>query len=129
MNRTFHQRFTLASKCAILLFALLTFYFLWIKNVIPALLLVIALVIMIERVLHTTFTFLQDEDGVQMLIIYRGRFSRQQTIRVGDIVKVTKMRAVFGLSNYLLVQYGACHLISLQPDDENLFMAELNKRQ
>ena len=62
-------------------------------------------------------------------MIYRGRFSKSVSIRVGDIVKVTRMKAVFGLSCYLLMQYGACHLISLQPDEEELFMAELNKRQ
>jgi translation initiation factor IF-1 len=96
---------------------------------IPALLVVIVIVMMIERVLHTTYTLLLDEDEVQRLVIYRGRFSKSISIRVGDIVKVTRIKAVFGLSCYLLVQYGACHLISLQPDNEELFMAELNKRQ
>ena len=129
MNRIFHQRFTLTSKCAISLFTLLAFYFLWNKIALPALLVVIVIVMMIERVLHTTYTFLIDEDGVQQLVIYRGRFSKSISIRVGDIVKVTRMKAVFGLSCYLLVQYGACHLVSLQPDNEEQFMAELNKRQ
>ena len=129
MNRIFHQRFTFTSKCAISLFTLLAFYFLWNKIAIPALLVVIVIVMMIERVLHTTYTFFLDENGVEQLMIYRGRFSKPKSIRVGDIVKVTRMKAVFGLSCYLLMQYGACHLISLQPDDEELFMAELNKRQ
>ncbi|WP_018462616.1 hypothetical protein [Segatella paludivivens] len=129
MNRIFHHRFTFTSKCAIALFTLLAFYFLWNKIAIPALLVVIVIVMMIERVLHTTYTFFLDENGVQQLVIYRGRFSKPKSIRVGDIVKVTRIKAVFGLSCYLLMQYGACHLISLQPDDEELFMAELNKRQ
>ena len=129
MNRIFHQRFTLTSKCAISLFTLLAFYFLWNKMAIPALLVVIVIVMMIERVLHTTYTLLLDEDEVQRLVIYRGRFSKSISIRVGDIVKVTRIKADFGLRCYLLVQYGACHLISLQPDNEELFMAELNKRQ
>ena len=129
MDRIFHQRFTLTSKCAISLFTLLAFYFLWNKMALPALMVVIVIVMMIERVLHTTYTLLLDEDEVEQLVIYRGRFSKPISIRVGDIVKVTRIKAVFGLSCYLLLQYGACHLISLQPDNEELFMAELNKRQ
>ena len=70
MNRIFHQRFTLTSKCAISLFTLLAFYFLWNKMAIPALLVVIVIVMMIERVLHTTYTLLLDEDEVQRLVIY-----------------------------------------------------------
>jgi hypothetical protein len=101
MNRIFHQRFTLTSKCAISLFTLLVFYFLWNKIAIPALLVVIVIVMMIERVLHTTYTFRLDENGVQQLVIYRGRFSKPKSIRVGDIVKVTRIKAVFGLSCYL----------------------------
>lgn len=129
MNHIFHQRFTLTSKCGISLFTMLVFYLLWNKMALLALLVVIVIVMMIERVLHTTYTLMNDENGVEQLVIYHGRFSKSKSIRVGDIVKVTRIKAVFGLSCYLLVEYGACHLISLQPDNEELFMAELNKRQ
>lgn len=129
MNHIFHQRFTLTSKCGISLFTMLAFYLLWNKMALLALLVVIVIVMMIERILHTTYTLMNDENGVEQLVIYHGRFSKSKSIRVGDIVKVTRIKAVFGLSCYLLVEYGACHLISLQPDNEELFMAELNKRQ
>lgn len=89
----------------------------------------IFVVLIIERVLHTTYTFMHDDQGNDILRIDRGRLSRHKDIRVADIVKVIPMQTAFGASRYLLVKYGPNRLISLQPDDKKAFMSELKKRQ
>lgn len=89
----------------------------------------IFVVLIIERVLHTTYTFMHDDQGNDILRIDRGRLSRYKDIRVADIVKVIPMQTAFGASRYLLVKYGPNRLICLQPDDQKAFMSELKKRQ
>lgn len=128
MNRLFHQRFTLSSKCGITVFSLLAFYLFWMKMAILAVVVAIIIVVMIERVIHTTYCFTATEEG-DVLVIDRGRFSRKTVIRVGDIVKCTPMKTSFGLSRYLLIEYGAGHLTSVQPESDASFVAELKKRQ
>ena len=89
----------------------------------------IFVVLIIERVLHTTYTFMHDDQGNDILRIDRGRLSCHKDIRVADIVKVIPMQTTFGASRYLLVKYGPNRLIGLQPDDQKAFMSELKKRQ
>ena len=36
---------------------------------------------------------------------------------------------LFGLSRYLLVEYGENHLLSVEPEEESEFIAEIKKRQ
>ena len=57
MDRTFHRRFTVGAKSGIALFSLLALYFFWTKTAVIGLLLLIVVVGMIERVIHTTYTF------------------------------------------------------------------------
>ncbi|KGI60591.1 hypothetical protein HMPREF3034_02390 [Prevotella sp. DNF00663] len=127
MRRVFHQRLTPISVCSIIIFALLAFYFFWLKMPIPGFLTAIAIVLMTERLLHTVYIF--DMQGVDdVLQINHGRFSKTITIRVSEVVRVTQMTSAFGLSHYLLLEYGNGHLTSLQPDNEETFRNELNKR-
>ena len=51
--RTFHQRFTLSAKIAILLAVSLSFYLFWNKMILGGLIVAFAVVMMIERVSHT----------------------------------------------------------------------------
>lgn len=128
MDRIFHQRFTLASKCGIMIFTLLAFYFFWMRSTINAclgLIVMIVLVVMIERVIHTTYTLTSDGN----LIISRGRFSRPLTIPVNEIIKVSVMNTSMKLSHFILVEYGAGHLTSVQPEDDEAFLEELKKCQ
>lgn len=123
MNKLFHRRFTLGAKCGITLCVLMCCYFFWQKMALPAAVLMVITVVMVERVIHSTYTFANGE-----LIIDRGRFARRLCIRTGDIVKCTPMRSVFGLSHYLLLHYGAGHLLAVQPEDEEAFVREWQKR-
>lgn len=127
-KRVFHQRFTLAAKCGIALCALLMFYFFWVKAAVVSLLLLIVGVGMIERVLNTTYT-IGESDGQYFLLVDKGRFSFQTMVSVADVKRIIPMSRLFGLSRYLLVEYGEGRLLSVEPEEEEEFIAEIKKRQ
>ena len=60
MNRIFHYRVTAIDVSAIVLMALLSFYFFWMQRVVVALPVAAVWVLMVERVLHTTYSFTPD---------------------------------------------------------------------
>ena len=91
-------------------------------------LVIIVVVGMIERVLHTEYRFEKDEDG-EWLVIDKGRFSRNKVLKIDEIVKCTSMKTVLGLSHYLLIQEGVSRFYSVQPQNDSEFIAELKKRQ
>lgn len=127
-KRVFHQRFPLTAKCGIAICVLLMIYFFWTKTAIVSLLLLIIGVGMIERVLHTTYTVGKADDQY-FLLIDKGRFSFQTLVPVADIRRIIPMRRLFGLSRYLLVEYGEGQMLSVEPEDEDEFIAEIKKRQ
>lgn len=125
--RTFHQRFSLASKIAVLLATSLAFYLFWNKMFIFGVIVAFAVVVMVERVSHSSYSFVEKE-GEQWLVVNHGRFSKTKTIRIAEVLKLTPMKASFGMSHYLLMLYGNNHLMSLQPADEQSFCKELQRR-
>ena len=127
-KRVFHQRFTLTAKCGIALCVLLMIYFFWIKTAIISLLLLIVAVGMIERVLHTTYVIGQTDEGY-FLLVDKGRFSFPTLLPVADIRRIVPINRLFGLSRYLLVEYGENRMLSVEPEDESEFIAEIKKRQ
>lgn len=128
MERTFHQQFTMANKCGITVFSLLAFYLLWQKAALTGLFVAVIVVLMIERMIHTTYTFTVSERS-EVLRIDHGRFSRPTVIAVNEIVRCTLMKTAFGLSHYLLIEYGGRRMVSVTPDNSEAFIAELKKRQ
>ena len=128
MERTFHQQFTMANKCGITVFSLLALYLLWQKAALTGLFVAVIVVLMIERMIHTTYTFTVSERS-EVLRIDRGRFSRPTVIAVNEIVRCTLMKTAFGLSHYLLIEYGGRRMVSVTPDNSEAFIAELKKRQ
>lgn len=125
--RTFHQRFSLASKIAVLLATSLAFYLFWNKMFIFGVIVAFAVVVMVERVSHSSYSFVEKE-GEQWLVVNHGRFSKTKTIRIAEVLKLTPMKTSFGMSHYLLMLYGNNHLMSLQPADEQSFFKELQRR-
>lgn len=133
-DRTFHKRFTLPAKCGVLIFILLAGYFFWVKTAIIGILLAIVVVGMIERILNTTYSFrrvkpIDRDEEMDFIVIDEGRFSAKKTIPVCDIISVEPMKTCWGLDHALVIEYGAKHLASLQPDNEESFMKEIKKRQ
>ena len=86
-------------------------------------------VLMIERVVHTTYVFRRNDEEEEMLYIDNGRFSKTKRIRVNDIVSCRKMSTGFGFSRYVLLQCGHKQLVSVQPDNADAFIEEIRKRQ
>lgn len=125
--RTFHQRFSLASKIAVLLATSLAFYLFWNKMFIFGVIVAFAVVVMVERVSHSSYSFVEKE-GEQWLVVNHGRFSKTKTIRIAEVLKLTPMKTSFGMSHYLLMLYGNNYLMSLQPADEQSFCKELQRR-
>lgn len=134
MNRTFHKRFTVSVKCGMVVFAVLMGYFFWVKIAIVAILLAVVIMGVLERILHTTYTFkkvrpVDRDDEMEYLIIDEGRFSSNTNVPVCDILSVKPMKTFFNLDSYLLIEYGAAHhLVGVQPDNARAFMEELEKR-
>ena len=129
MDRTFHQRLSPASVCGILAFALLALYMFWTNSALVGCLLAAVVVLMIERVVHTTYVFRRNDGDEEMLYIDNGRFSKTRQIRVNDIVSCRRMSTGFGLSQYVLLQCGHKRLVSVQPDNADAFIDEIRKRQ
>lgn len=134
MDRTFHQKFSLASKCGITVFTLLAAWFFWNRQAVLGILVAIIVIGMIERVLHTAYIFRRvkpvdlDEEK-EFLVIDQGRFSRNKNIPLDRVIKVTPVKTAFGLSHYLLIEYGNNNMASVQPEDDESFLRELEKRQ
>ena len=128
MQRVFHRRFPLAAKCAITIFLMLAFYLFWIKMAIVGVVVVAFVLLIIERVLHTKYVFSTDDKG-EWLTIHKGRFARSRVIAVNEIIRWTSMKTSFGLSRYLLLEYGAGKLAAVQPESDEAFILEIRKRQ
>lgn len=134
MNRIFHQRFTIAAKSGITILTLLAFWFFLQRQAVVGLLLVILLVVMIERVVHTRYIFReipfdsQDNEKQNVLTIDKGRFSHPLDIPLESIKNVNIMSTTFHLSHYILIKYGEGKIVSFQPEDEQAFLSELKKR-
>jgi hypothetical protein len=62
-------------------------------------------------------------------VIYRGRFAKTQTIDVNEITRALAIRTRLHFMSYVLIEYGAGHLTSVQPDDEQEFIRRLHSLQ
>ena len=109
MNRTFHY------KASLLNYA----------GAVVGTVLMLAVVLMVERIIHTAYVF--TDDG--LLVVSKGRFLRPVSIRVGDIIEVKRMRMSVLPQGYVLIRYGAGHELSVQPANEDAFINEIRRRQ
>lgn len=128
MNRTFHYHVSPLNWIAVIGVAAAALFFLWNRTAggtIAGFLLIMADVSMIERIIHTTYTF--TDDG--MLSICKGRFSRTRSIPVNEITMARKTRITFLMVRYVLIEYGPGKLTSAMPTDEDGFISELHCRQ
>lgn len=127
MDRTFHRRFTLTSKCFITVVTLLSGYFFWELKPVIGLLLILVVVVMLERVLHTTYTIHAGNDGRQVLTVYRGRFACQTEIPLDSITSVSERRTELGMSRMVLIEYDNGKAAGMQPENQEMFLKELEE--
>lgn len=128
MNRTFHYRVSLLNYVAIVVVAAAALCMFWHRSAagaVAGLALMMAVVLMVERIVHTAYVFTADG----MLIIGKGRFSRRVAIRITDIVSVERVRACVLGVRYVLIRYGAGREVSVQPAGEEAFVGEITRRQ
>ena len=128
MNRTFHYRVSLLNYVAIAVVAAAALCMFWHRSAagaVAGLALMMAVVLMVERIVHTAYVFTADG----MLIISKGRFSRRVAIRITDIVSVERVRAGMLGVRYVLIRYGAGREVSVQPAGEEAFVGEITRRQ
>ena len=96
-------------------------YFFWQRTsamALVAFLLVCLDVVMIERMVHSSYTL--SDDGV--LEVQQGRFSKRLRIRV-EVRKTP-----FGLTRYVLIEHGRHRMVSIQPERPEEFVREVRKR-
>ena len=127
-SRTFQHRVTLPAVAVIMLVAAVAFSFFMSRDTVLsvlALLLVCLDVVILERVIHTSYTL--TDDG--MLLVDRGRFARRQTIHVCDILRMELRTTPLCRMHYILIEYGPRKFVSIQTDNEQGFMAEITRRQ
>lgn len=121
------------AKCGVAIFVLLAGYFFWQKVAIIGIFVAIIIVGMIERILNTTYSLrrvkpIDRDEEMDFIVIDEGRFSSKKTVPVCDIVSVTPMKTCWGLDHAIVIEYGNKHLVSLQPDNEEGFIQEVEKR-
>lgn len=127
MNRTFHKRFSVQGCIMVALLAAMSFWCFWMHTGYSPLLGFVLLLMAtnaIERLIHTTYTFTADGH----LVVCCGHLSKAKTIAVADIIGVHKMRGRLFVASHIIVEYGAGHIISVQPDNEKAFADEIRKR-
>ena len=104
MNRIFHARIAMGQYLFLILIGILTVYMLWSKLSLPAALFMLWLVVIIEKLIHTTYTV--TPDGKLMLSF--GRFSRSKEILIKDIASVERASSMqigrFAVIRYVLVK-------------------------
>lgn len=123
-DRTFHRKFTPTARVGVVVFSVLMFYCFWVKEVVPAVVCLLLVVTAIEKVLHSEYVFRGHD-----LIVRKGRFVKPRAIAVNEIVRCSPMRATFGLTRYLLIEYGQHSVEDVEPADEQAFLRELKRRQ
>ena len=128
MNRIFHARIAWYQYVLLVILGSNLIGFLWYKYIIPAIFLALMLLVVIEQIIHTTYTVTADN----MLIVSRGRFTRKKTIPIRDIVAIRKYHSMRvagrSVTNYLLIEYGNNKFASAMPIKEQEFVELLQKR-
>lgn len=127
MNRTFHRRFSIQGCLVAVLLAAMSFWCFWMRTTFSPFLgfvLLFMAVKAIGRLIHTTYTFTPDG----LLVISSGRLSKAKTIAVADIVGAWQVKGRLLVAGHIVIEYGAGHLVSVQPDNEKAFVDEVRKR-
>lgn len=129
MNRTFHSRIRWDQLFLTLIITAICFYMVWVKQSILATLLAIALIVLIERIIHTTYTLTSDNK----LILKRGRFSKIKVIDL-DLIKDIELKSTtkfgsFYLTSYVLILCKPKEYIAITPANPERFIETIIKRK
>lgn len=129
MNRIFHARIATGQYLFLLIATVVTIHQMWVKHVLIALLFMLLLIVVIERLIHTTYTITSDG----RLVLHYGRFSRSKEIALKDITDVRRASGMrvggFAVMRHVLVSYGdKGKCVMLLPVKEDEFIKMLQRR-
>lgn len=128
MNRIFHARITLTDIVLLSLISGMSIWLLWNRMAVLALLFLVLMVIVTEKMIHTTYTITTDGS----LIIYKGRFLKIRQIALEDIqsVSVVSPFRIFGktIRHYVLIECSGGMELALLPKKEDELIEMLGKR-
>ena len=128
MNRIFHARIVWYQYLLLIVLAGNLIGFLWHQYIIPAVFIAIVLLIIIEQIIHTTYTLSADN----ILTVSRGRFTPKKVIPLAEIHAIRKCHSMrfgrFSITNYLLIEYGKNKFASVIPTTEREFVEIMQKR-
>lgn len=129
MNRVFHARIAWYQYFLIVVLAVNASGFLWCKHILPATFMMLLLIVVIEQIIHTTYSV--SADGV--LTLSYGRFLRKKVIPVKDITSVKKCNSMqigrFSVTNYVLIEYANGKYATALPVKEVEFMELIEKKR
>ena len=129
MNRTFHARIAGYQYFLTLLLGGNAVMAPWGKHALLALVWMLLLVVIIERIIHTSYTITPDNQ----LILSSGRFIRKRIIPLKEITSVTLRQSMrvgrFSVLRYVLIEYGNRKYASALPVKEQEFIALLEERR
>ena len=128
MNRIFHARIAMGQYLFLILIGILAVYMLWYKSPFLAAIFMLWLVVIIEKLIHTTYSVTTDNK----LSLFFGRFSRGKEIPLKDITSVERASSMqiggFAVMRYVLVRYGEGKCAALLPVKEEEFIRLLEQR-
>ena len=128
MNRIFHARIAWYQYFLLVVLTVNVAGALWCKYILPAVLLILMLIIVIEQIIHTVYTI--TPDGI--LEISTGRFIHKKVIPVSGITAIKKCHSMkfgrFSVTEYVLIEYGKGKFVSVMPVKEREFVGLLEKR-
>lgn len=128
MNRVFHARITWYHLLFLILVSVCTVYLVWHKQALGALLFSLVLLVLIECVIHTTYTVTAEG----LLVIAKGRFYKKRTIPIGEILSIERKRSmtVFNCSvtHFVLIRWGYDKYVALIPVKEKEFIQLIRER-
>ncbi|MGE4308577.1 PH domain-containing protein [Bacteroides sp.] len=128
MNRVFHARITWYHLLFLVLVSVCTVYLVWHKQALGALLFSLVLLVLIECVIHTTYTVTAEG----LLVIAKGRFYKKRTILIGEILSIERKRSmtVFNCSvtHFVLIRWGYDKYVALIPVKEKEFIQLIRER-
>ena len=128
MNRIFHARIAWYQYFLLVVLTVNVVGALWCKYILPAVLLILMLIVVIEQIIHTVYTV--TPDGI--LEISTGRFIRKKVIPISEITAIRKCHSMkfgrFSVTEYVLIECGKGKLVSVMPVKEREFVELLEKR-
>ena len=128
MNRIFHARIAWYQYFLLVVLTVNAVGALWCKYILVAVLFMLMLIVVIEQIIHTTYTLTTNGD----LEVSRGRFIRKKIIPLSEITAVRRYHSMkfgrFSVTDYILIEYGKGKFVSVMPVKEQEFAELLEKR-